>query len=214
MTGTLPSELGNLVELRTFALVFLSGITGTVPLELIALTRLQELHLEQLGALDPFPFPEVVGLATNLTHISIRSSHVTGSLPTIDHLSKLDELHLRELFMTGTVPTELGLLSKLDVLSLERSSLQGTLPSEVGLLTNLRRMNVWIEPRISGGLPSELGSLTALELLNLSDTGMDGTIPEEVCALNVPPLVFLFDNCAETSDLILANGCFVNTCGS
>lgn len=86
--------------------------------------------------------------------------------------------------MTGTIPTEIGLLSKLIVLFIEDSYLQGsTLPSEIGNLTKLRTLNVRDEPRLSGRIPSELGSLVALARLDVSKTGLRGRIPEEsVCA--------------------------------
>ena len=39
--------------------------------------------------------------------------------------------------LTGTLPTELGVLQSMAVLGLGRNDLTGTIPSEIGMLSNL-----------------------------------------------------------------------------
>lgn len=213
LTGTLPTELGNLVQLRNLALVGLHDITGTVPSELIALTRLEELYLLQMVTVDPFPIPEVVTLATNLRYVHISGSSVTGSLPMMAHLSHLQDFNLKFLSLTGTLPTEIGMLTELTLLSIDDSNIRGTVPSEIGLLTKLTKLEIRHESKITGGIPSEFGSLTVLERLDVSRTGMEGTIPEEICALIIPsPVSFDFDRCTN-EDLNLDTGCFWDSCG-
>jgi hypothetical protein len=64
--------------------------------------------------------------------------------------------------LSGTIPTELGLLSRMSALWLFNNSLTGTIPTELALLTDLD------------------------ELLLYSNL-LGGTVPEEVCALiNTP----------------------------
>ena len=49
---------------------------------------------------------------------------------------------LRNQLLTGTLPSELGLLSKLTELDLSTNILRGTLISELGLLTRLRLLHL------------------------------------------------------------------------
>lgn len=42
--------------------------------------------------------------------------------------------------LTGTIPSELGLMSKLNILNLANNNLAGTIPSQIGSLTALREL--------------------------------------------------------------------------
>ena len=204
-TGTLLTELGNLVQLHQPRLGTLRNITGTIPLELVSLTRLEKVEILLTGV-DPSPLPEVIALATNLRILHILDSHVTGSIPTtISHLSHLETLHLRNLDLTGTIPTEVGLLTDLTILSFYSSNLGG-IPSEVGLLTKLSELEI-TGPSITGTLPSKLGALIVLKLLDVSETNLERGIPEEMCALNLVLVAGIFDDrCAE------GENCLLDTC--
>ena len=52
-------------------------------------------------------------------------------------------------------------------LATDENSLTGTLPTQLGLLTNLINLEVDVNPELSGSLPTELGRLTKLTELDL-----------------------------------------------
>ena len=91
------------------------------------------------------------------------SSGVNGTLPTelFTDSGQLESLELTENSLSGTIPTEIGLLTKLWMLNLQRNMLSGTIPTEIGKLT--RVSSVYLERNsLAGTLPTEIGRLKGL----------------------------------------------------
>lgn len=63
--------------------------------------------------------------------------------------------------VTGTIPTEIGVLAHLESLSFLITSITGTIPSEIGLLTSLTRLD-GVQTKLQGKLPSEIGHVRSL----------------------------------------------------
>ena len=79
--------------------------------------------------------------------------------------------------LEGQVPAELfTLLPNLQTIKLDRNIwLSGSLPSEIGIERHLRQL--WIHENVfSGSLPSELGQLTGLQKLSLAANNFGGKI--------------------------------------
>ena len=60
--------------------------------------------------------------------------------------------------------------------------LSGTVPSEIGLLTSMRELDLSFN-RFTGTIPSELGRLTKLSGLHLESNSIVGRVPDQVCVL-------------------------------
>ena len=94
MLGTIPSELGRLIDLYELKLSWIPFVKATIPTSLANLSKLQE--------------------------FSLRSSHLIGTLP-IEYGSNLSSLQTFDVSLnpsvTGTIPTEYGLLSNLSTFS-------------------------------------------------------------------------------------------------
>ena len=71
--------------------------------------------------------------------------------------------------LTGSIPSEIGLLTGLKLLDLSKNSFEGEIPSEIGLLTNLISIN-FDQNEIEGIIPSEIGLLTTVNWLNWSES--------------------------------------------
>ena len=121
-------------------------LTGTIPPELGALTRLQHLNLD--------------------------FNHLSGPIPPeLGALANLESLRLIYNQLTGPIPPQLGSLTNLQWLRLSRNRLTGPIPPHLGSLTNLQRL--WLDHnRLTGPIPPQLGSLTNLETVFLEDTGL------------------------------------------
>ena len=66
--------------------------------------------------------------------LEMESNNLSGSIPTeLGLLTELLTLYLYDNTLTDSVPTELGLLTELSVMYLYKNNLNGTIPTELGL---------------------------------------------------------------------------------
>ena len=82
--------------------------------------------------------------------------------------------------ITGTIPTEIGLLESMASLSMTNSTLTGTIPTEMGNMSSLRRL--WLfNNELSGTVPVELKKLSDLEIMQVHHNKLKGDMPDGVC---------------------------------
>ena len=177
LSGTIPSELGNLINLEALSL-FGNRLSGGIPSELGNLINLEALSLS--GNRLSGGIPSELGNLINLEALGLFENNLRGTIPL--ELSELDNLRLLILFgnqLIGSIPPELGKLTNLEWLYLSENRLSGTIPSELGNLANLQRLFLW-RNQLSGTIPSEIGNLTELTMLALSDNRLRGAIPPEL----------------------------------
>ena len=109
LTGSIPTELGNLSHLQRLS--FSGGLTGGIPSTLGNLSQLQSLYLGY--------------------------NELTGSIPTeLGNLSQLQGLDLSHNELTGSIPAELGNLSNLYDLRLASNPLSGCIPNALTRVTH------------------------------------------------------------------------------
>ena len=178
------------------------GLTGEIPVELVQLTQLRELHIccnqltgeipTELGQLTLLTFlslgdnqltgeiPTQLAQLTQLTNLSLRGNQLTGKIPPqLGQLSHLWELELHVNQLTGSIPTELGNLSSLTYLNLNRNQLTGAIPTELGNLSSLTGLHL-SDNQLTETIPTELGNLSSLTELSLEGNQLTGTIPTEL----------------------------------
>ncbi|MEN8218678.1 MAG: leucine-rich repeat domain-containing protein [Pseudomonadota bacterium] len=177
LTGSIPTELGNLSNLKELWL-YGNELTGSIPRELGNLSVLIDLGLS-LNDLTG-SIPTELGNLTNLNFLYLSSNQLTGSIPSeLGKLTNLSEIYLSDNQLTGSIPTELGKLTDLWALYLSSNELTGSIPSELGKLTNLSEIYL-SSNQLTGSIPSELGNLNDLEELYLSDNQLAGSIPSQL----------------------------------
>jgi hypothetical protein len=174
LTGSIPTELGNLTNLEELWLSY-NQLTGSIPSELGNLGNLTLLNLNSNQLTGSIPTE-----LGNLRYLWLNNNQLTGSIPTeLGNLSNLRYLWLNNNQLTGTIPTELGNLTNLGSLEMAGNSLTGSIPTELGNLTNL--WNLWLMGNnLTGSIPSELSNLTNLKELWLSGNQLTGSIPTEL----------------------------------
>ncbi len=190
LSGTIPSELGNLTNLQTLHL-YDNQLSGAIPTEFGNLANLKWLRLdanELSGAITE------LGDLTNLQGIELQNNQFSGVIPLeLGNLTNLQGLMLYNNQLSGSIPSELGSLANLEDLGLTNNQLSGTIPPELGNLTNLQEM--WLQRNnLSGSIPSELGNLTNLTRLELNDNDLSGSIPPELGNLNKLTDLWLYNN--------------------
>ena len=208
VTGTIPSDLGNLAGLEVLSIYGAStsddqpiGLTGRIPAELGQLTNLRELTLHQHRLSGTIPveigdltnletlnlnftqlsgaIPAELGGLTNLKTLNLYDNGLTGAIPGLGNLAELESLNLSLNRLSGTIPTQVADLTKLKVLSLGFNQLSGTIPTQLGSLSNLETLAMGFN-RLSGAIPTSLGNLTKLKSLSLGGNQLTGTIPSEL----------------------------------
>ena len=149
LTGSIPAELGNLVNLEE---LYLPGnrLTGSIPAELGNLVNLEELYLP--------------------------GNRLTGSIPAeLGNLVDLRRLFLSTNELTGSIPAELGSLSNLKALGLAYNKLVGRIPPELGDLANLEELYLQ-DNNLTERIPPALDNLPYLRSLEVFGNKLRGCI--------------------------------------
>ncbi len=177
LTGSIPASLGRLQELESIRL-YGNLLSGEIPPELGNLSRLHWIDLagnELTGGI-----PASLGELTELRALSLAGNRLTGSIPPeLGHLALLEGLYLGGNDMRGELPQELASLSRLEVLQLHDMGVTGAIPSWLGLLSELTSIDL-SKNNLTGPIPPSLGELSRLERLRLSENSLTGPIPTEL----------------------------------
>ena len=147
LTGTIPTELGNLNNLKLLELSLNRSLSGPIPPDIGRLSRLQDLRMRRTGVSGPIPAE--FGMLANLRNLA-----------------------LGENALSGPIPAELGKLANLEMLSLAENDLTGSIPQELGQLANLKELEVANNVGMSGTLPASLTALRRLEVFVAGGTSL------------------------------------------
>ena len=183
LSGSIPSELGNLLHLQELSLDD-NALSGALPSSLVNLTNLGELSLQgtQLCAPTDAAFQAwLQGIYTEGVVNCGDPNPDRAALVALYNSTNGDNwtndthwLSDRPLGEWYGVTTDGD--GRVTELALVDNALSGTLPSALGNLTNLQ----WLQlqhNQLSGTLPSALGDLTNLQRLSLYDNQLSGSIP-------------------------------------
>ena len=163
LTGSLPSELGMLSELRWIAIVGNHGLTGDIPVELGGLTRLEEIILQANSLTGPIP--AALGRLTNLSRLLLGSNPLSGLIPReLGDLAQLTSLEFGHTMLSGPLPDSLTRLSALDWLELGGSGL---------CVPDTPAVRAWLATITSASGAMCVGSLTFLRVVTPPDRADD-----------------------------------------
>lgn len=191
LTGTIPTELENLSELRILDLDT-NYLSGSIPKELGDLSNLEMLILQYNELIGGIP-PEL-GNLSSLVVLALGENQLSGSVPIqLEGLSSLRYLGLGWNALTGDIPSQLGSLSNLLSLSMSGNQLTGGIPPQLGDLLDLEDLFL-ADNRLSGSIPPDLGSLANLAVLNLGGNQLSGSIPPILGGLGNLRRLYLHSN--------------------
>ena len=155
ITGTIPSEIGNLINLSQFDLS-----KGTVK-----------------GSI-----PSTVGLMTALKLLMLRYNKLTGTIPTeIGAMTALVTFDATDNSLSGSIPSSIGGLTSLAYLTLPTNSLVGTIPSAMSKLTNLAQFDISTN-KLTGSLENIM--MPNILQISLKFNSLAGTIPSSISTLS------------------------------
>ena len=169
-----------------------NNLSGSVPLELVRLTRLESLNLASNVLSGSIP-PEL-GDLENLTSLNLSFNGLLGDIPIeLGELTNLADLNLSYNNLAGSIPEEIGNLIQLESLVLSGNQLAGTIPAEIGNLTALSDLLLSFN-QLHGSIPAELGNLRELVTLQLQANALSGEIPSELENLANLESLWLYQN--------------------
>jgi len=174
VTGAIPPEIGNLVNLNSLILKE-NQLNGEIPPEISYLTNLTQLDLG--GNQFTGEIPPGISCLTNLNILDLAGNQFMGSLPPeIGTLTSLTELELGGNQFTGAIPPEIGDLVSLTFIHLEYNQFTGEIPPAIGNLTNLVWLN-FVHNQLTGEIPSSICNLD----MNWSDPNNFNISDNQLC---------------------------------
>ena len=174
LTGEIPSEIGNLSELKTLAL-WENHLTGEIPPQLGKLSKLRALFLDSNQLTGEIP--RQIGQLQSLNEFWLNGNQISGEIPaSMGQLTQLTSLFLNNNLLAGTIPAELGQLQNLGVLNVGNNRLTGVIPEELGQQSKLEELLI-NDNQLTGELPSALGKLTKLKKFSFANSGINSCLP-------------------------------------
>ncbi|KAK4489141.1 hypothetical protein RD792_004935 [Penstemon davidsonii] len=208
ISGTLPSQLNQLTQLKSLSLQK-NSLSGTIP-SFQHMTTLEQIYLNN-NDFTSVPENFLLGLP-NLQTFSISENVNLGSWQIPSYLTQSTNLvtfHASNVSINGIFPLFLGYFPNLQNLRLSYNNLTGSLPGSfsgseiqnlwinnqaqgltggIDVLSNMTQLSqVWLHGNsFSGGIP-DLSKCTNLFDLQLRDNRFTGVIPPSL--MNLPNLV-------------------------
>jgi len=175
LTGTVPTEFGNMRSLQILELGF-NFLSGSVPTELDNCVNLRALGVTSNEGLSGRIDSILDGLSTQLTTLLAGKTGIGGSIPTtVGRFSALRKFNLDQNHqVTGTMPSEIGLASNLIQVTFRSNQLWGTIPTEIGRLGAATQLQFGGN-NFTGTLAPELAGWTSLEILDVSENMLSGS---------------------------------------
>jgi hypothetical protein len=174
LSGTLPSSIGNLVQLQRL-LISSNYISGAIPVSIGNLVNLEGLFLSSNQLTGAIP-SSIVNLV-HLISLQLNNNQLTGTIPSsIGNLVNLLVLDLASNQLSGIIPSSIGNLVNLQVLYLSLNQLSGSIPSSIGNLVNLHDLALHTN-KLSGPIPASFGNMANLVNLSLSNNQLSDSMP-------------------------------------
>jgi len=138
-------------------------LSGTIPSELGDLSNLQVLRLDNNSLTGTLP-SELGNLRENLRVLHLDHNNLSGELPPeLSYLKNAQDVEVDQNSLSGTLPSEYGALANVQDLDVGDNSVSGTLPSELGSLReNLQHFDV-ANNNLIGTMPDSIDTLSGVD---------------------------------------------------
>ena len=176
--GVTCSSIGGTVD---YLILERNNLVGTLPWELVLLTKLIYLELNENTLTGSIPTR--INELTSLEVFWAEKNALTGPLPpSISPAAWV--IDLNENLLTGSFPESWWTtMTGLGDVRIDFNMLTGTLSTAIGLLSNMTVFSVF-DNRMTGTLPLELGQLVSLNAMSLYGNSFTGSVNDTVCQLS------------------------------
>ena len=183
-TGTLPTELARLTDLKMFQLGF-NHVSGSISADWANMTDLQVLYLNSNNIEGTLP--EDFGAITSLRYLNMSDNNISGTLPpSIGQMGDLNDITLHVNRISGSLPLEMGSISPLRHLRMQNNKLNGNLTkfTTLGSLRSLVTLDLY-ENEMVGDVPASLQNLTSLMYLYVDNQHLK-PLRQKYCGERIP----------------------------
>ena len=155
-----------------------TSISGTMPSEVYTLPQLSFLNYDNTNIVGELLSP----FSGAITHVSLCSTGVSGTLPDMSGAYKLNTLSIFGTVISGTVPASLTQQSEIERIYVYNTHISGTFPS-VEMLHRVTEIDADSTcphnpaSGLSGTLPAGIENLHLAINLDFHDNKISGTIP-------------------------------------
>lgn len=116
----------------------------------------------------------------DVTGLSLPNNNLTGSLPTeIGVLTQLTSLNIFNNNISGTLPTTISNLTNAITLELGSNQLTGFIPPLIANLSSLERLDMSYN-QFTGSIPTGIGTMTSLKQLFFHVNQLSGVLPASI----------------------------------
>ncbi|GMI77808.1 hypothetical protein like AT1G56145 [Hibiscus trionum] len=176
ISGTLPPELGNLVELGELY-INSCGLSGEIPSTFANLIELRIVWASDTALTGKIP--DFVGNWTKLTSLRLEGNSFEGPIPSsFANLASLISLRIGGIYNGSSYLDFVRNLKNLTDLVLRNVMLTGNLPSYITELQSLQKLDLSFN-NLTGPIPSALFNMNSLIYLFLGNNSLSGSIPSQ-----------------------------------
>ncbi|KAJ0967445.1 hypothetical protein J5N97_024362 [Dioscorea zingiberensis] len=174
--GSIPKAIGNLTKLEIFSAI-INNINGPLPNEMANLTNLIKLQLGNNNLSGNIP--QDLAKGGLLQNLSLIYNNFEGHIPvSLKNSTNLIRVRLEGNQFTGDISESFGIHPLLDYIDLSFNRLSGTLSQSWGACLNLTSFKI-SGNMITGEIPVEISQMPKLQLLDISSNKLVGNIPRE-----------------------------------
>ncbi|XP_038688835.1 receptor kinase-like protein Xa21 [Tripterygium wilfordii] len=126
------------------------------------------------------PIPLVITNLTLLKTIIFSSNNLSGTIPEIGNLKRLQVLLLDSNRITGFIPSSIFNISTLQAIHLAFNDLSGRLPASTGLWLPSLEYLALARNKLTGPIPTSISNASQLTVLTLAANAFSGFIPDSL----------------------------------
>ncbi|XP_062004695.1 probable LRR receptor-like serine/threonine-protein kinase At3g47570 [Rosa rugosa] len=151
LSSTIPREVVEIKSLSISLTMSNNNLTGSLPSEVGGLVNLAELDIS--GNKLSGEIPETLGSCISLGRLILEGNEFSGHIPqSMEKLRGLEELDISRNNLSGQVPKFVGKFRALKYLNLSHNDFEGELPKE-GIFSNATGISVLGNDKLCGGIP-------------------------------------------------------------
>ncbi|TQD79497.1 hypothetical protein C1H46_034961 [Malus baccata] len=151
LTGTIPKKLMELSTLSISLDLSENYLTGSLPSEVGNLVHLTMLNVSNNKLSSAIP--STLGSCTSLEGLYLDDNKFEGTIPqSFKDLKGLEKLDISSNNLSGQIPKFIGKLGALKYLNISYNDFEGELPKE-GIFSNVSGVSVLGNHRLCGGIP-------------------------------------------------------------